>query len=120
MQKEVDMKKTNKDNVQKWSFLGGLILAVVASFIMSPWITLVLFVLGLIVGALNIDDKEVVPFLVAVIALGAIGASSLNALSPVLMGLTGYVKEIVTNVIAFVGAAGLVVAIKAIVAIGRD
>ena len=112
--------KKQPNTVQKWSFIVGLIIAVIAGFFINPWVPLVLFVLGIIVGFLNIEESEVITFLVAVIALGAIGSSSISVLSPILRDGTPVLESIVNNIIAFVGAAGLVVAIKAIIAIGKD
>ena len=109
----------NKD-MQKWALLVGLIIAIVAAFVSFSWVPLILFVVGLIVGFLNIDDKETMMFLVAVIALGAIGSQSVSVLSSYVGGFASTLGMMINNVIAFVGAAGLVVAIKAIIAIGRD
>ena len=76
----------------------------------------------LIVGFLNIREEHTIKFLVAVSALLLLGIGSLSAVT-VLTGLLGtlstqvnlYISLIFGNFIAFVGAAGLVVAIKAIV-----
>ena len=105
------------DIIGKWAFIIGLVVAILAAFItnvLAPAnILLILFILGLIVGFLNISKKNVTEFLVAIIALG-VTAGSLGAI--VLLGgtLTGYVSSILENFLAFVGAAGLVVSIKAI------
>ncbi len=102
--------------IGKWAFLIGLIIAVVAGFIIgyTTPILLVLFILGLIVGFLNITDKDLVKFLVAAIALLALGVSSISALS-VLDVVSVYLNNILGNFISFVSAAALVVAIKAII-----
>ena len=56
--------------VGKWAFIVGLVIAVAAGLgFNQPWIGWVLAVLGLIVGFLNVSDKESHGFLLAVVAL---------------------------------------------------
>jgi len=102
--------------IGKWAFIIGLILAAIAAFIQgyTTIILLILFILGLVVGFLNIHEKNVIKFLVAVITLLTLGIASINALD-ILDIINIYLKSILGNFIAFVSTAGLVVAIKAIV-----
>lgn len=98
-----------------WAFVLGILLAVIVGFGGSiPAFTTILFVLGLIVGFLNVTERESTPFLVAVIALLTIGIAGLGAV-PYL----GWLGPIINNVIAFVTAAGLIVAIKQVLSIAR-
>lgn len=97
-----------------WAFLGGIILAILAGFVAIPSLTVTLFVLGLIVGFLNIKEKESTHFLVAVITLLLVGVASLE-----FGKLTPVVIPVLNSFIAFVAAAGLVVAIKQVLAAGR-
>ena len=99
--------------IGRWAFLGGLLLAILAGFTAVPYLAVLLFVLGLIVGLLNIKEKESTRFLVAVITLLVIGVASLEfgKLNPV-------IAPILNSFIAFVAAAGLVVAIKQVLATG--
>lgn len=106
--------KYNLTTIGRWAFLGGLILAVLAGFVEIPNLLLFLFVLGLIVGFLNVTEKESTPFLIAVIALLLIGVSSLQ-----LGQLTGIAASILNNFIAFVAAAGLIVALKQILTVAK-
>lgn len=56
--------------VGRYGFIAGLVVsAIIALFGMGAIISLVLVVIGLLVGLLNITSKEAVPFLVSVIAL---------------------------------------------------
>lgn len=104
----------NLTKIGHWSFLGGIVLAILAGFANIPSLPVVLFVLGLIVGFLNVKERESTRFLVAVITLLVIGVASLEfgKLSPV-------VTPILQSFIAFVAAAGLVVAIKQIWVTGQ-
>jgi hypothetical protein len=104
-----------KEFLGKWAFLIGLIIAVITGFMTgyATILALVLFVLGLIVGFLNVTEKDSVKFLIATIALLTGGIASLTALS--MLGVTiNYITTILANFVAFISAAALVVAIKAI------
>ena len=93
--------------IGRWALLIGIILAIIAGFAEIPSVAIVLFVLGLIVGFLNIKERESAPFLIAVIALLVIGLSGLQ-----LGKATPTVISVLNNFVAFVSAAGLVVALK--------
>jgi hypothetical protein len=68
------------NSLGSWAFILGVAIAllfgafggIIVAF--APWVTLVLVVLGLIVGFLNITAKEVNDFLIAAIALASISA----------------------------------------------
>ena len=95
-----------------WVLIIGMILAVIAGFTVIPSLPIVLFILGLIVGFLNIKERESTPFLVAVIALLLIGVAGLQLGGAV-------VASILNNFIAFMAAAGLVVALKQVLAVAK-
>lgn len=97
--------------VGRWAVIIGIILAILAGFTEIPSIAVILFILGLIVGFLNIKEKETTPFLVAVVALMVIGISGLQ-----LGKLTPTAISILENFLAFVSAAGLIVALKEVLA----
>lgn len=106
--------------IGKWAFLIGLVIAVIAGFITTyaTIAVMVLFVLGLIIGFLNISEKDSTKFLVAAIALLTGGIASISALS-ILGVVISYVDVILGNFVAFVSAAALVVAIKAVFETGK-
>ena len=114
----------------EWAFLLGVLLAIVVGLFSSalegnlPLVLGILAVLGLIVGFLNISEKEVNSFLIAAIALLTPGASLaavvgtgglLDSLKIPLLGnwLGGFLGAIG----AFVGPAAIIVALKAIYAL---
>ena len=107
----------NLDVLGKWAFIIGLVIAVIAAFIgtsiSASTIALILFILGLLVGFLNITEKQHTTFLLATIALLLLGIGSISALS-IIGTVSGYLNSILANIIAFVGAAALVVALKAV------
>ncbi|MFC1613086.1 hypothetical protein ACFL23_02020 [Patescibacteria group bacterium] len=105
---------TNLTTIGHWALIGGVILTVLAGFTAIPYLLTILFVLGLIVGFLNIKEKESTPFLIAVITLLLIGVSGLQ-----LGKLTQIVVPILENLVAFVAAAGLVVALKQVIVLAK-
>jgi hypothetical protein len=115
------MAKKNLEVIGKWAFLIGLLLAVIAGLIEEaglytvPQLALILVVLGLIVGLLNITEKNVVKLLVAIIALVTVGGAAVAAIP----GINAYLTAMLANIIALAGAAGLVVAVKAIYETGK-
>lgn len=88
-----------------WALIIGILLAIVAGFTEITYLPTILFFLGLIVGFLNIKEKESTPFLVAVITLLIIGVAGLQLGGNILV-------SILNNFIAFMAAAGLIVALK--------
>lgn len=109
------------EKIGGYAFLVGIIIAVLAAFIQMPEVPLVLAVLGLIVGLLNIKDKEVKKFLLAAIALGMSSAS----LSPLAVtpAVGTYIAMILlpvfSNIAVFVAPAAFIVALKTIYTIAN-
>ncbi len=101
--------------IGRWSFLAGIVIAVLSGFLVVPYTAAVLFVLGLIVGFLNITGKEVEKFLLAAATLLILGIASVDALAVLGTSVAGVVGTVLSSLIAFVGAAALVVAIKAVI-----
>lgn len=97
----------------QWIFIIGLVISVLAGLSNISWMPTLLFVLGLIVGFLNVGEKETTPFLIAVIALAIIGVAGIKAVSGGVLGeVTPDIAQIIDSFISFVSAAGLVVALK--------
>ncbi len=106
-------------DIGKWAFLLGVVISVLAglltNFLTTSTIVLVLFVLGLIVGFLNVDRKNSVTFLMGALVLLVLGVGGIGTLSEVrLFGLYNYLVTALGSFIAFVGAAALIVGIRAI------
>lgn len=107
--------------VGELAFLAFVIIAILAGLATSAnlsadysAVTAVLVVLGIIVGLLNISEKETMPFLVASIALLAAGTASFAAIPTV--GI------VIDNILGFIGAfvapAAVIVGLKAIYSLG--
>jgi len=99
-----------------WAFIIGVILAIVmglfGGFIPEyvETITYIMIVLGLLVGFYNIAHKEAVNFLIAAIALLAVGGAGLEMLPVIGVWLGG----VLTQIAVFVAPAAVLVALKAV------
>ena len=102
--------------VGKWTFIVGLVIAVAGGLgFEQAWFGWVLAVLGLVVGFLNVADKESQTFLLAAIAL-IVAANAVGGI-PYIGEL---VSRIIANLVLFLGGAVLVVAVKSLFAVARD
>jgi len=110
----------NTEKMGRIAFIVGIIIAVLLGFMTFSYSSLVLVILGLIVGFLNIASKETHNYLVAVIALLVIGFSGLQVFNVLGNGLNNWVQTVLASFIIFVAASGLVVAIKAVWEFSRE
>jgi len=106
--------KYNLVKIGHWALIFGLILAILAGFAAIPFLAAILFILGLIIGFLNVTEKESTPFLVAVIAFLLIGVAGLQ-----IGQSTPFIPSILNNLIALMSAAGLIVAVKQVLSIAK-
>ncbi len=105
--------------IGKWAFLIGIVLSIASAFtinfISGTTIALILFVLGIGVGLLNVTRKDTVTFLLAVLVLLALGTGGIAVLSQIsVLGIYTYLAAMLGSFISFVGAAGLVISIRAV------
>ncbi len=106
----------NTATVGKWAFIAGVVLAVLAGLILqASWTLTVLAILGLIVGFLNVSGEETRGFLIAAIAL-ILSATAVQSL-PLVGGL---LTQILSNLVAFLAAAVLVVALRSLFSTVRE
>ena len=105
------------DVVGGWAFLLGVVLAVIVGLFPSvgtPTVMAVLVVVGLIVGLLNIGDKEVTQFLFSGLVLVLISSAGIN-----LMTNIPYVSGILTALLVIFVPATVVVAVKNVLSLAR-
>lgn len=117
----------DKAKIGNWAFILGVILAILGGALggylsaYAPWITLLLVILGLIVGFLNISQKETMEFLIAAIALVVVGtAAQLSTIDSVVPLLGSMIQAMVANVAVFVTPAALVVSLKAVYSLSKS
>lgn len=109
------------ENVGEWSFIGGVILAILIGIVPGVFVSYadlvawVLVILGVLVGLLNIKEKETHDFLLAAVALLIAGSAGLQNLPVV----GDYVGPILINIATFVAPAAVLVALKAVYEIAR-
>jgi ATP synthase protein I len=104
------------EKMGKYAFIAGLIICALAGFgLEATWVPWVLAALGLVVGFLNIGDKEVSTFLLASIAL--IMSASAMAMLPFVGGV---LTTILAYLIVFIAPAVLVVSLKGLLAVAKD
>lgn len=110
------MPKKKASPIGAWAFLIGLILAVIFGFITvsGSWLTWVLVILGVIVGLLNITDKEVKPFLFAGAILVIVSALSGNVFATM-----PYLPTIFANILTLFVPATVIVALKSVFTLAR-
>ena len=113
------MPKKQEDSWNKigaWSFIAGLVIAILAGLFYpadapSLGTVFILGVLGILVGILNVSDKEISLFLLATIAF-LMASTSLFTVLNVIPNVGMYVNSILGNIVLFVGPGAAVVALK--------
>jgi len=121
----------NMQTIGSYAFLGGVLLALGVGFfggfgIGQEVILLTLGVLGLVVGLVNITEKEIVPFLVATVAinvsLGSLSTVIKNVLGiiPAFAGVANGIVTALGYLMVFVSPAAAVVAVIAIWNMSKD
>lgn len=123
------------EKIAKWAFIAFVMIAILMGLVVGfmgynndanysntrAYVTLLMLILGIIVGIVSITAKEVMPFLIASIAL--IVASSANVWAPLetIHGLLYYwATEILRFIVAFAAPAAVINAIKSVFAMARQ
>lgn len=103
------MAKKGKSMIGKWAFLIGVILALIIGLLgalNATWLW-ILVIIGLIIGLLNVADKETVPFLWSGLALIIASTFGQSVLSGVLI-----LNNVLNALLAIFVPATVIVAIK--------
>ena len=119
----------SQQQIGGWAFIVGAIIAIVAGALVGAgqtgvlgtaavWIPLVLVVLGIIVGFLNIKDKEIDKFLIASLSLLALSASAGGMSIIPVVGI--YLAAIVQQISVFIAPAALIGAVKLIQSLASE
>jgi len=120
--KQPDAMKKLAGTIGLLAFLVGIILAIVGGigYHDNSGITLTLVIVGILVGVLNITGKEVLPLLIAAIALIVVGLTKGFAPLNDLGGEAGTkINDIVAYIAIFVTPAAIISAVRAIWAVAR-
>lgn len=129
------MVKMEMEKIVHWLFIAFVIIAIVMGLVVgymshnndpnfanaNAYVTLVLLILGIIVGLVTITQKEVTPFLIATIALIVASISDvwspLGTIDPL---LHVWAQFILNYIVAFVAPAAVIIAIKAVFAMEKS
>jgi hypothetical protein len=120
--KQPDARRTLVGTIGLLAFLGGMILAIVGGIWYRDYssITLALVIMGILVGLLNITGKEVLPLLIAAIALIVVGLTKGFApLDDLGVQAGTKINAIVAYIAIFVTPAAILSAVRAIWAVAR-
>ena len=119
--KKTDSTKKLAGYIGFLAFVGGIILAIVGGigYQDNGGIVLALVVMGILVGILNITGKEVLPLLIAAIALLVVGTSSFAPLDKLVNYLGRDLDSIVHYLANFMAPAAVIAAFRAIWAVAR-
>jgi hypothetical protein len=123
--------------ISRWAYLLFVIIAVVMGLVVgymawsegswaavagvNGWVLLVMLVLGIIIGITSITTKEVMPFLIATIAL--VVAASANVWSPldqIHALLDFWATGILSYIVAFAAPAAVIIAIKEVLTMAKQ
>ena len=104
------------------AFIAGYAISVIAGIWWpdNAGVIATLVVLGLVVGLLNITGREIIPYLVAAIALVVVGNfEAFESLNLAVDGLGDKVNDIVAMLAIFTAPAAVIQAIKAGIVLSR-
>jgi hypothetical protein len=105
--------------IGKWAFVLGVLVSIVSGFINSSVMVTILIILGLVVGFLNISEKEAEKFLISAVALLMVGTASFSVIMLNGSFVSGTLQQAMNNFVSFVAAAAIVVAIKTVLNLGE-
>jgi hypothetical protein len=110
-------KRGSNNQLGSWAFLIGLIIAIVIGLFgqLGPNWLMALVIIGLLVGLLNVADRETTPFLLSGTVLIIASAFGGDILSPV-----KYAGPIFDALLVLFVPATIVVAIKNVFVLARD
>ncbi len=130
-------KSMNLEKMAEWAFIIFVIVAIIAGLAVgymawpesgmdtttvldiNGWMLLIMLILGVIVGVVSISTKEVMPFLIAAIALITIRGeifAPLERIHAILMYMSMYT---VNYIVAFVAPAAGIIAIRQVYTLAK-
>jgi hypothetical protein len=106
-----------KSVIGSWAFLIGIIVAIVMAFVwdVNTLAALILVIVGLIVGLLNVTEKETQPFLMAGAVLVIVSALGQNVLA-----IVPIISKMLSNILIIFVPATIVVALRSVFGIAKD
>jgi hypothetical protein len=127
--------KMEMEKIARWAFIACVVIAIIMGLVVgymsyngdanlnntNAYVTLVLLILGIIVGLINITSTEVTPFLIVAIALIVASISNVwSPLSTIHELLADWAFYILHYIVAFVAPAAVIIAIRAAFAMEKS
>ena len=116
MAKKEQKRQKRQRSVGSWAFLIGFILALLFGFVgVNDIVALLLVIFGLVIGFLNITDKETQPFLfggTVLIIVSALGAEA--------MSIIPFVGSVLNAILLLFIPATIVVALKSVFQLAKE
>jgi hypothetical protein len=127
--------KMEMEQIARWAYIAFVAIAIVMGLAVgymaysgesvvdiNGWVTLIMLILGVIIGLTSITEKEVTPFLIVTIAL-IVAATSANVWSPLgnIHELLYYWATAILNyIVAFAAPAAVIIAIRALLPMAKE
>jgi lysylphosphatidylglycerol synthetase-like protein (DUF2156 family) len=129
--------KLRLEKLAEYAFLGFVVISIIAGLAVGymalpesgvasgdvantvAYVTLIMVILGIIVGFVSISEKETGTFLIAAIALAVIRGEIFRALDKIHVLLANWAIYIVNFMVAFVAPAAVIIAIKQVYVLAR-
>ena len=122
------------EEIARWAYILFVVIAIVAGLGVGymawdgqdvsqihGYITLLMLILGIIIGLTSITTKEIQPFLIATIALMVAGFANVwSPLSYVHELLFWWAEVILTYIVAFAAPAAVIISIKSILEAAKE
>ena len=122
------------EQIARWAYIAFVAIAIIMGLAVgymaysgesvvdiNGWVTLIMLILGVIIGLTSITEKEVTPFLIVTIAL--IVATSANVWQPLsnIHELLYYWAHYILNyIVAFAAPAAVIIAIRALLPMAKE
>lgn len=104
--------------IGSWAFLVGVVLAIIFGAlggVLSETMILILFIIGIIVGLLNVTDKETGPFLIAGTVLVIV-----SSLGSDVLGKINLLEGILDAILILFVPATIIVALKSVFSMAKS
>ena len=126
------------EEIAEYAFMAFVVIAIIAGLVVgymaydaadwtavadaNAYVTLIMLILGVIVGLVSITTKEVRPFLIASIALMVtrVGLDVWEPLSTIHDLLYYWATGILNYIVAFVAPAAVIISVKSIWALAKE
>jgi len=127
------------EQIARWAYIAFVVIAIVMGLAIgymaydagtwndptvadtNGWVTLIMLILGIIIGLTSITEKEVTPFLIATIALIVATVANVWApLSNIHELLYYWATAILRYIVAFAAPAAVIIALKSLLPMAKE